>query len=140
VTYDVKAKSMKDDGVYCAGCGFQFEEGENNHERKPCPQCNSTKRVINASIHAEIKVYDSLRGQAKSPNYTGKKKMRWDSFVGWVKSHSLGKMVKKSRTIDKDKNLYQETIIDPDIKEVIHHCEEPLDKHIGHGSAKSKMP
>jgi hypothetical protein len=131
---------MKDDSVYCDGCGFQFEEDEDNHERKPCPQCTSTKRVINALIYEEIKVFDSLRGKAKTPNYTGKKKLRWDSFSGWEKSHSLGKMVKKSRTIDKDKNLYQETIINPDTKEVIHHCEEPLDEHIGHGSAKSKKP
>lgn len=47
-------------------------------------------------------------------------------------------MVKKIRIIDKDKNLYKETVTDPDTNTIIHHCEEPLDQHVGHGSAKSK--
>jgi len=131
---------MNDDSVYCKDCGLQFVEEESNHRQKPCPQCKSTCREFNGSLHERVKAYDSLRGQSKSSQYTGKRKLRWDSFSGWEKSHLLGKMVRKTRTIDKDKNLYQETIIDPDTHEVVHHCKEPLDEHIGHGFAKSKKP
>jgi len=80
----------------------------------------------------------SLRGQAKNKDFPKKKRLRWDSFVGYEKSHRLGKLVKKIRVIDKDQNIYKETIIDPDTNEIIHYCEEPLDKHSGHGSAKPK--
>jgi hypothetical protein len=128
---------MDEDSESCADCGFLFEKA-GSRERKPCPQCVSKKRSINVSLCAEVKLFDSLRGQAKNPQYTGTKKLRWDSFTGWVKSQSLGKMVKKMRLIDKDNNVYKETVTDPDTKEIIHKCEEPLNTHVGRGSAKSK--
>ena len=115
---------MSNDKIKCADCSFDLAEDKNG-KRKPCPKCGSKKRIKYGSIHDGFKMYDSLRGQAKNPNYT---------------SHLLGKFVKKVRLIDKDKNLYRETLIDPDTNEMLHSCEEPLNKHIGHGSAKQKKP
>ena len=46
--------------------------------------------------------------------------------------------MKKSRVIDKYKNEYKEKVTDPDTGEVVHHNEEPLSEHYGHGYAKFK--
>ena len=129
---------MSNDRIMCAECNFELTAEEPNKGRKACPICGSKKRIFEASIHDSLKIYDSLRGQAKNPNYSGKRKLRWDSFSGWEKSHALSKFVKKERLIDKDKNIYREIVTDPDTNEIIHSCEEPLKKHSGHGSAKQK--
>lgn len=129
---------MLEDGIYCSDCKQKLDELLASRKPYACPECGGTKQTINVSIIEEIKIYDSLRGQAKSCKHTGKQKMRWDCFTGWDMNRSLGKMVKKSRIIDKDKNFYQEIVTDPDTNEIIYHCEEPLDQHVGHGSAKSK--
>jgi hypothetical protein len=42
------------------------------------------------------------------------------------------------RVIDRGKKWYTETIKDSLTGEVIKHTSEPLDKHVGHGSAKHK--
>jgi hypothetical protein len=40
--------------------------------------------------------------------------------------------------IDRDNNRYFEMVTDYESGEIIHHCEEPLSEHQGHGSAKPK--
>ena len=44
----------------------------------------------------------------------------------------------KERSIDRDNNKYKEVVTDPETGKVVHHCEEFLSKHKGHGSAKKK--
>jgi len=44
----------------------------------------------------------------------------------------------KSRIINKYNDKYLEKVTDPETGDVIHHCEEPLSKHFGHGSDKFK--
>lgn len=46
--------------------------------------------------------------------------------------------MKKERLIDRDNDLYKEIVIDPVTGDVVHKCEEPLSKHFGHGSDKTK--
>ena len=128
------------DKIICAKCNFDLTDESLSEVREACPVCGSKNRIFEASIYEKAKIYDSLRGQAKDPKFTGKQKLRWDSFSGWEKSHARGKLVKKERLIDKDKNIYKEIVTDPDTNEIIHSCEESLDKHIGHGSAKQKKP
>ena len=48
------------------------------------------------------------------------------------------KWMNKSRVIDWKNNRYRDTITDPQTGEVVHHREEPLDEHQGHGSAKER--
>lgn len=40
--------------------------------------------------------------------------------------------------IDRRGNFYKEDIRDQETGSIIHFVEEPLDKHVGHGSAKEK--
>jgi hypothetical protein len=128
---------MKNNGIYCLDCGYQFTEDAGTDNKKPCPVCTCTKKEIHESIHLNTKAFMSLRGQAKDNALPKKKKLRWDSLSGYEYSHKHNKLVKKVRVIDKDQNIYKEIIIDPDTDEILHQCEEPLDKHVGHGSAKS---
>jgi hypothetical protein len=51
-----------------------------------------------------------------------------------------GKWYTKERIIDRKNDLYKEIVRNPETGEIIHHCEELLSKHIGHGSAKVKIP
>ena len=53
-------------------------------------------------------------------------------------SRKLQKVVHRGRTIDRDNDRYFEKITDYETGEIIHHCEEPLSQHQGHGSAKKK--
>jgi hypothetical protein len=48
------------------------------------------------------------------------------------------KWMNKSRVIDKKNTRYRETITDPQTGEVVFLCDEPLDEHQGHGSAKKR--
>jgi len=42
----------------------------------------------------------------------------------------------KERVIDRDNDVYKEKVVDPKTGETIHHCEEKLSEHYGHGSDK----
>lgn len=83
-----------------------------------------------------IEMHDALKGKVKNKNFPSKKNPRREFFVGDELRKSDGKWMKKERNIDKDNNKYKEIVTDPETGEVVHHCEEPLKKHTGHGSAK----
>ena len=53
-------------------------------------------------------------------------------------SRSRKKVVHLQRVIDRDNDQYREKVTDYESGEIIHHCEEPLSQHQGHGSAKQK--
>ncbi|WP_143752165.1 zinc ribbon domain-containing protein [Marinobacter profundi] len=127
-----------EDRTFCKDCHFQLDEALAANKNYSCPSCGSTERYINMSIFEGVNLYDSWGAQSKDPKYPGKRKVRWETFVGWQRSHKLQSMVHKTRTIDRDNDTYQEIVTDPKTGEIIHRCEEPLSKHFGHGSAKSK--
>ncbi len=127
-----------EDGIFCKDCHHQLDEALASSANYSCPNCGSTRKYMNMSITDGIGLYDSLGAQAKDPNYPGKRKIRWETFVGWERSNKLQKMVYKTRTIDRANDTYQEIVTDPKTGEIIHHCEEPLSEHFGHGTAKPK--
>ena len=53
-------------------------------------------------------------------------------------SHRLGKHVLREQVIDRDNNRYFEKVTDYESGEIIHHNEEPLSEHRGHGTEKVK--
>ena len=52
--------------------------------------------------------------------------------------YSLEKFVLREEVIDRDKDVYFEKVTDYEDGRTIHHCEERLSEHKGHGSAKKK--
>jgi hypothetical protein len=100
---------------------------------KPCSVCGSTRRIHNISITETLVIRDEYRQKAKHP---GQKKPYIEDISGSDYSRDRGKHVHLQRIIDRDNDYYFEKITDYETGEVIHHCEEPLSQHQGHGDAK----
>ena len=120
----------------CADCGAPVDNHADASEmRKPCNACGSIKRIHNVSITETIVARDGFGLKAKRP---GEKKPYVEDLSMPDYSYSRGKHVHRQRVIDRDKDHYFEKITDYETGEVIHHCEEPLSQHRGHGDAKRK--
>jgi predicted RNA-binding Zn-ribbon protein involved in translation (DUF1610 family) len=119
----------------CAGCGVVLPQSPDPQSRMPCPDCGSTVRVIGVSITETLECHDSVGFKQKRPGY---KKPIAEGVSGDEFFRRESKWVKKERLIDRQANpkWYRETVTDPVTGQVIHHCDEPLDQHTGHGSAK----
>lgn len=61
-----------------------------------------------------------------------------DQKVGDDLNRKTGLWMKIKIIIDRDNDAYQETVSDPRTGQIIHHTDEPLSEHQGHGSARSK--
>jgi hypothetical protein len=126
--------------VVCSDCGMLLDEGEMPIDSlpDPCPACGSTTRTVKLTFFDKIEMHDALKGKVKDKNFPSKKNPRREFFVGDEIRASDGKWMNKERDIDKDIDKYKEIVVDPENGEVVHHCEESLKKHLGHGSAKKK--
>lgn len=137
---------MTDDisiAVVCTDCDIDLPK-EWAHQPAPdnfCPNCGTAKKTVILGIQDLVgpEIHDSLRIKTKIVTMPSKKNPRLDIFTGDDLRKSDNKWMTKERIIDKDKDLYKETVIDPSTGEVVHHNEEPLSKHFGHGSAKFKQ-
>jgi hypothetical protein len=50
-----------------------------------------------------------------------------------------GALAYHTRLMDRDADRYIETVTMRETGEAIHHCDEPLSKHQGHGSARRRQ-
>lgn len=80
-----------------------------------------------------MEMHSKLGAKAKHP---GDKKPFIEQVTGDDVRRSTGTWVKHDRVIDRENNRYKEDVVDPKTGEVIHHCDEPLSEHTGHGDAK----
>lgn len=122
---------------FCAQCNKKLNEPLNTpkERRQPCPNCGSTRRLFVVHISQTMHTYSSIRTKHKE---VGIKKPISETFTGSEQHRKTGKWFKKERLIDRKNNKYKELITDPENGKIIHHIEEPLDKHTGHGSAKQQ--
>jgi hypothetical protein len=86
-------------------------------------------------VHDSVTTKESIKTRIRRQ---GKNKPLIEGFSGDDLHRKTGKWNKKIRVIDQEKDLYVETITDPETGEVIHHQEHKLSEHRGHGSAKKK--
>jgi hypothetical protein len=122
----------------CAGCGMVLNPPPSDApDRVPCSICGSTARVIEVSFSATLEVYASIRFKHKR---AGHKQPIAEGISGQEFYCKEQKWVNKERLIDREANpkRYREKVTDPDTGKVIHECDERLDQHSGHGSAKAK--
>lgn len=96
------------------------------------------KKNLDLALNDGVEVHDSLRGKVKDASLPSKKNPRVDFFSGDDLRKSDGKWMQKERVLDKDNDYYKEVVVDPETGEEIHHNEEPLSEHFGHGSVKFK--
>ena len=78
----------------------------------------------------------SLNGDASGRKVTGGKLRIATFFEGWDIRRSVGDWVHKKRMINNRADRYFEHVED-EAGNVIHHCDELLSEHRGHGSAKA---
>ncbi len=126
--------------VTCGQCGSQLPEQDVRQTTSPpCPNCGTVKGSLALSLSDTMPpIHESLTGKVEDPARSSKDNPRVHFFTGDEIRSADGKWMKKDRTIDRDRNQYKETVTDPEAGEVIHHCDEPLKAHTGHGSAKPK--
>jgi len=122
----------------CGSCGIELDESPSIpiYERKPCPNCGSLNRHVAITINDTFELHDNLVAKGSRPD---SKKPFIEQFVGDDLQKSNGKWMEKQRVIDRDNDKYDEVVKNPETGEIIHECHEPLSKHIGHGTTKSKM-
>lgn len=126
---------MSDRVTFCSNCGQHLKPADS--PRPPCPDCGASGRTEMLSWSDELTLMESAALKVKDPNLTGKKKVRQEQFWGAQLSQGTGKWFEKVRVIDRENDLYLETVTDRSTGEVLHHCSEPLSSHHGHGSAKN---
>ncbi len=119
----------------CAGCGTVRSRSPEPQLRVPCPACGSMARVIEVSLGDSLEFHESLGFKQKR---IGQSKPIAEGVSGDEFFRKEARWVKKERLIDRQANRYRENVTDPATGAVIHHRDEPLDQHIGHGSAKPK--
>lgn len=78
----------------------------------------------------------TLRASLRTKHKDSNRKILAEGFSGDDLHRKSGKWMKKERVIDHAKDEYKEVVTDPEDGRIVHQCEEPLSKHIGHGSAK----
>lgn len=121
----------------CKKCGFQFQFDVSKGVNL-CPQCGSNELLREIFVKDKATAHEALRLKIKDKKFSSKKNPRKMLFAGEDLRKADGKWLQKKLLADKDNNLYEKTLTDPETGTIIHHCKEPLDKHTGHGSAKKK--
>lgn len=123
--------------VWCNKCGVVLNEASDiqPETRTPCPSCGSTTRRFKVCITEGMEISTKVGMKVKRAE---DKKPSVEQISGSELNRSTRKIVDKTRIIDRENDLYQETVKDPKTGEIIHHCKEPLSKHVNHGSAKAK--
>lgn len=118
---------------HCAGCDEMLDEppGLTLDARTPCPRCGSLGRKhvvgINSTLHLYSKAVMKARRAAGGKPYQ-------EQIVGSDLHRKSGIWMRYERLIDRARNWYREHVTNPTTGQVVHHCEEPLSEHRGHGS------
>ena len=121
----------------CAECKAPINTSTDTPEnRAACPNCGSTKRSHDISLN--LKAGAAQVGIVVKAKGLGQKKPHVELKQGPSHSHKLGKPVEHVRLIDRRNDRYFEKVTDYESGELIHHDEEPLSEHNGHGTAKMK--
>jgi hypothetical protein len=112
------------------------EEGDDPHDRKPCPACGSKMRRIEASSIVRLPPFKGILAFRTRLSNASWSKGSKEFVVGDDMSDRTQKYNIKFRCIDRPGGIYLEIVKDPETGEIIHQCAERLSKHLGHGSDK----
>jgi ribosomal protein L40E len=118
--------------IICADCNSVLP-----NENDKCKKCGSTKKIIKIHVKDTMQIYDGLGFKVKDKTKNSKKNPVLSAFQGAEIHKCSGKLVNKEREVDKINNRYYEHV-ETFNGEILHHCDEKLTDHQGHGSAKIK--
>lgn len=129
--------------ISCPGCGTVYAEKDSSELEPnevsqffPCQKCgHKTGHVAVTLPMVGVGVSVGMRAKGTAP---GKKKPVLEARAEPSIRRSTGTPVFHERLIDRTLDIYVEKVTISETGEVIHHNEEPLSQHQGHGSAKPK--
>ena len=131
--------------VRCVSCSAEFEHdpATNTGNGSLCPSCRSSGKaeirvVVNEEVSIEDRVGGRRRGEKRKSEVSGRKRHSSELDFGHEQSRGTGRLVYKSREIDRENDRYHETVRDDETGEIIRDVAERLSDHQGHGSAKRK--
>lgn len=103
----------------------------------PCPGCGALgERLYDVLATEEVRIYEFTEVKEASRF----KKPRVEVQSGSEQARSSERWMDKYRRIDRERDLYDEVVVDQETGEVVHECHEPLSVHRHRGSAKSGPP
>jgi hypothetical protein len=127
---------MIDRTANCFECGASIDVSLNAPGvAVPCPACGSSSRVFGRVATDSVTLRDGAGFKHKRP---GIRKPISEGFINPTVSKATGNAVEHSRMVDRGANRYFERVVEYDSGKVVHHTDEPLTEHRGHGSAKAK--
>ena len=129
--HQTKKGNVEDMKIICADCNTIL-----SNENDKCNKCGSTNKIINIYIEDKISTHEAIRYKVKDETKNSKKNPVLEVLQGEEIQKCTGEWVNKVRKIDKTNDRYYEHIETLDGKE-IHHCDEKLTDHQGHGNAKT---
>ncbi|MCH8030161.1 MAG: hypothetical protein IH874_09590 [Candidatus Dadabacteria bacterium] len=123
--------------VRCGECKAILDEvvGLPMEERLPCPNCGSMKRLYSQVCEGKSDSHSNLRIRGRRG---GVREWFVEIITGTDWSTRSQRFMRKLRVIDREKDLYEESVVDPQSGRVVHNTKERLSKHTDHGSAKGK--
>lgn len=122
------------DTTTCSTCGDWINEALDMPEaRHPCLACGSTARTFAVSINETLTLRSGLGFKHKRPGY---KKPLVEGITRTEIARGIGKSVERKMLVDRQNNHYMEVVTEYETGAVVHHCDEKLSEHTGHGSAR----
>ena len=118
----------------CVECGYSWEQGVCS-PKIPCPSCGSERRAAEASAEDQVKVIEEVRLKAR---HEGEGPYFFESKSGDSFSYDRQKWVSRGYSVDRERNSYEEKIVDRETGEVVLHKYERLSGHRGRGSDKKR--
>ena len=118
----------------CVVCGAELHE-PSGEPPIPCPVCGNLARKVTVHIHDGFVAHDGIRAKAFKPSSS---KFYLDTRSGpsyYRKGNQWHHLV---RIIDRENDLYVETIRVLSTGQLISHVEERLSEHLGHGGGKNQ--
>ena len=127
--------------VTCTDCGMNYLSSGQTAVPAPMPPMRVAQKVDQPQHRRACWARNSRQseGKVKDINLPLKKNPRLDFLLATISASRTANGCREGRVIDRDKDQYKETVIDPQTGQVIHQNKEPLSEHFGHGSASSRM-
>jgi hypothetical protein len=122
--------------VTCGQCGAAVTDTP--EPRKPCADCGSTIRQFGVELTGHLKLESGLRAKGIDPSETGRSRVFAELRDEPSIQRTTGSRTRHERLIDRRSDHYREVVTDAETGAILHHCDEPLSRHQGHGSAKSR--
>lgn len=127
----------RDPNVYCNACGAVVTPDLPDGTRVPCAECGSVEQLVKVTIEDTVSFKSELR-LAVRHGEPGEVAPHLEHRQGDSWSKKLGKWLYRTMRIDREADLYEEAVRDPESGEMIHRNVERLSEHRGHGDDRER--